>query len=168
MSPVLDLPSVESWAISNGPRFDAAVSAVSDARKCIRPPIANTRNMLLHVPNEQHAPPLVRGDPRKRVPPKLDSGHSQLISFESNQILDHAAKISSDSQVTDEDKPVIHFETSGGSLLPSPRINIPDIHLQAVKGGIALGRLALFENLLIKLLNQQHGCPTGKNIVVSG
>ena len=66
---------------------------------------------------------------------------TRLISFESNQILHHAAKISTHAQIADEHKLVIHFKTGGRRLLAGAWIDLADIHLQAIKGRIALSSL---------------------------
>jgi hypothetical protein len=91
---------------------------------------------------------------------------TRLISLESNQILHHAAKISAHTQIADKHKPVIHFEAGGRLLLSGARVDLADIYLQPVEGGIALGRLALFEDLLVELLNQMHGGASGQDIVI--
>src|SRR3979411_2587116 len=91
---------------------------------------------------------------------------TRLISLESNQILHHAAKISAHAQIADEDKLVIHLKTGGRRLLSGAWIDLADIHLQPIKDRIALCRLALLEDLLVKLLNQEHGGASGEDIVV--
>src|SRR5450432_3670064 len=90
----------------------------------------------------------------------------RLISLESNQILHHAAKISAHAQIADEDKLVIHFITGGRLLLSGAWIDLADIHLQPIKDRIALCRLVLLKDLLVKLLNQEHGGASGEDTVV--
>src|SRR6266446_3537996 len=106
-------------------------------------------------------------DAQKRAPSTaIDFRNARLISFESNQILHHAAKISAHAQIADEDKLVIHFKTRGRCLLSGARIDLADIHLQPIKSRIALCRLALLEGLLVKLLNQEHGGASGQDTIV--
>ncbi len=60
--------------------------------------------------------------------------------FESDQVLDDAAKISAHLHITNEDKMLVDLVAGGGGLLSGARIHISDIELQAIKDGTALGR----------------------------
>ena len=66
-----------------------------------------------------------------RAPPtEVSFRNTRLISFESNQVLHHAAKISAYAQIADEHKLVVHLVTGGRRLLSRPWIDLADIHGQ--------------------------------------
>ena len=66
---------------------------------------------------------------------------TRFISLESNQVFHGATKISADSDIADEDKVLVQFESCGRGLLTGFRICIPDLDLELIKNGIAFRRL---------------------------
>src|SRR5437879_1370507 len=90
------------------------------------------------------------------------------ISMESDEVFHLTAKLSPNSKVTDKHPILANFKPRGGLLTTGARIDRPEINLQTVEDGIALGRLAFLENLPVKLLHQQHGSATSQNIAISG
>src|SRR6476619_1377741 len=91
---------------------------------------------------------------------------ARLISFESDQILYHAAKISADPQVADQDPLLIQPYPGGHRLLAGPRIDVAYVHVELVEDRIAFGRLALLEGFAIQLLDQKHDGASGQDAVV--
>src|SRR5436309_10331595 len=87
--------------------------------------------------------------------------------MESDEVFHLTAKFSSNSKVTDKHPILVNFKSRGGLLTTGARIDRAEIDLQTVEDGIALGRLALFENLPVKLLHQQHGGATSQDVTIS-
>src|SRR3989440_7648862 len=91
----------------------------------------------------------------------------RLISFESDQVLHHAAKISAHFQIADEKKLLVELESGGRGLLAGARIDVTDVDLQLIKDGVALGRIALLEDLPVKLLNEKHRGAAREDVVIA-
>jgi hypothetical protein len=87
--------------------------------------------------------------------------------MESNEVFHLTAKFSPNSKVTDKHPILVNFKSRSGLLTTSARIDRAKIDLQTVEDGIALGRLAFFENLPVKLLHQQHGSATSQDVAIS-
>src|SRR5205814_2002743 len=92
---------------------------------------------------------------------------TRLILFESDQVLHHAAKISAHFQIADEKELLVELESGGRGLLAGARIDVADVDLQLIKDGVALGRVALLEDLSIKLLNEKHRGAAREHVVVA-
>src|ERR1043165_7820511 len=78
-------------------------------------------------------------------------GRLALISLESDQVLYHAAKISTHPEVADQDELVVYPHPGRDGLLAGPRIDVAHIDIEFVEHRIALGRLALLENIPVEL-----------------
>ena len=76
--------------------------------------------------------------------------------MESNEVFHLTAKISSNSKVANKYPILVNFEPSRGLLPPRSWVYRADVDLQTIKNGIALRRLAFFENFAVKLLHHQH------------
>src|SRR5438093_2182659 len=87
--------------------------------------------------------------------------------MESDEVFHLTAKFSSNSKVTDKHPILVNFKSRGSLLTTGARIDRAEIDLQTVEDGIALGRLAFFENLPVKLLHQQHGSATSQDVAIS-
>ena len=91
----------------------------------------------------------------------------RLISFESDQVLHHAAKISANFQIADEKEPLVELVPGGRGLLAGARIDVADIDLQLIEDRVGLGRVALLEDLSIKLLNEKHRGAAREDVVIA-
>src|SRR5437762_12711502 len=87
--------------------------------------------------------------------------------MESDEVFHLTAKFSSNSKVTDKHPILVNFKSRGRLLTTGARIDRAEIDLRTVEVGIALGRLAFFESLPVKLLHQQHGSATSQNVAIS-
>jgi hypothetical protein len=90
------------------------------------------------------------------------------ILFEANEIFNHTAEAAAYIQVSHEHKLVVYLKTGRGLLLPSAGISLTDIDIETIKDGAVIGSLPGLENFSVKLLEEEHGGSTGKDVVVSG
>src|SRR4051794_39016483 len=81
-----------------------------------------------------------------------------------NQILQFPPKIPAHSDVPSQHNLVGDLEPYGCLLLTSTRIDGPQIQIQPIENGVAIGRLAFFDDFAVELLHQQHGCSSGENV----
>src|SRR5437764_3483285 len=104
-------------------------------------------------------PPITRARASRKI--------ARPISMESNEVFHLTAKISPNSNVADKHPILVNFEPGRGLLASSARVDRADVDLQTIENGVALRRLAFFENLAVKLLHQQHGGATGQHVSAS-
>src|SRR5580765_4784439 len=85
----------------------------------------------------------------------------QVMSLKTDHVFYHSLEAAADIHISHEHKFIVQFHARCGPTLTGPGICLSHIQIEPVKDGSVLGRLALPENLAIKLRDKEHGGPTG-------
>lgn len=68
------------------------------------------------------------------------------------------------TDITGKHNVIVDLKPHRGLLLASPRINCPQIEIQAIEDRVALGWFAFFDDFAVKLLDEQHGGSPSQNV----